>query len=515
MAAKVASFRMTGGLNVDVLPHLVPDNQWTGVSNIGFRNGIATGVRGYTLYGGAMAVAVPEHLVAMSAGESFLLGLAPSLVFAAGDPIAAVVNKVIEQVQPGLAIHVAATPAAWAGVAPQQLGQWTGGLINGVPFFNHPGYTPVDLRAGAPFLEFAGWAAAFGAIKAQAVRAYREFYVALGQHVGGISFDPDVVNWSARAAPTTAPAVWVPAAGNAAGNALLVGGGDVVDAAALGDTLMIYKRRSIWSMRYIGGNYIFDFQKVLDGVGALSQNCIVAVGRQHVFLTEDDVLAWTGAGSPSSLLDGKGRKLITGVINETNYRNAFLLHLPRQHEVWACFPTLSTHVGTAIVFDLQTGHVGRRQLTLTAHGTFLRERTAVGPGPYGQTILASRNGATLGLVPVDSGTVALNGGSLPAAVARFGMDFGKPTRSKTVRWVRPWITSADATPVSVTVSMGGSMRPDEAPTFSPSVAYITGTNDKADVFAQGRFLHLNMTVTNGTAFTVAGFDIGYEEGGEE
>jgi hypothetical protein len=513
---KIASFRMTGGLNADVLPALVPPESWTDLTNMTFRNGVATGVPGYAGYGGVMTVAKPEHLVAMNGGESFLLGLAPTLVFAAGDPQAAIVNKVIEQIQPGIAAHAAATPAAWAGVAPGQAGQWTGGVMNGVPYFNHPGYSPVDMRAGVPFAILPGWAAAFGAGNGtMALRDYREFYVALGLGAVGI-VDHDVVNWSARAAPTTTPAVWLPAAGNAAGNAFMPGGGDMVDACPLGDTLVVYKRRAIWTLRYVGGNYIFDAQRALQGVGALSQNCIVAVGRQHVFLTEDDVLQWTGAGSPSSLLDGKGRKLIAGVINEANSRNAFVLHLPRQHEIWACFPgSGQTYAGSVIVFDLQSGHVGKRTLLTTTHGTFVRERTAVGPGIYGQTFLAYNSGASSVLAQVDSGNLAVSGAALGSIAVRRGLDFGAPGRVKTVRWVRPWVTTPGGGAVGINCSAIGSQRPDESPAFPSATQYLTGTSDKVDLFAQGRFLSFSFQATSAGAWTLAGFDVGYELGAEE
>lgn len=515
MVAKVASFRMTGGLMADVLPHLVPPDTWTDVNNMTFRNGIGTAVQGYSGYGGVLTVAKPEHLVAMNGGESFLLGAAPSLVFAAGDPQAAIVNKVIEQIQPGIAAHAAVTPVAWAGVAPAQLGPWTGGLMNGVPFFNHPGYAPVDMRAGTPFTILPGWVAAFAGTGTMALRAYREFYIAMGLGTLGI-VDQDVVNWSARAAPTTTPAVWLPAAGNAAGNAFIPGGGDVVDGVPLGDTFVIYKRRAIWTLRYVGGNYIFDAQRTLEGVGALSQNCIVAVGRQHVFLTEDDVLSWTGAGSPSSLLDGKGRKLIAGVINEANSRNAFVLHLPRQHEIWACFPGAGqTYPGTAIVFDLQTGNVGKRTLLSTTHGTFLRERTAVGPGVYGQTMLAYNQGNSSVLAQVDSGNVAVTGGALAATAIRRGLDFGKPDLVKTVRWVRPWVTTPGGGAVGINCSVVGTMRPDQATAFPGSTQYVTGTSDKVDLFAQGRFLGFQFAATSAGAWTIEGFDVGYELNGAE
>jgi hypothetical protein len=516
MALKVASFSMTGGLTVDRQAQGVPPDTWTGATNIDFRDGIAHRAKGYATIGGACSVCAPLSLVAMNAGESYLLASAASYLFYAGNPYAGAPQK-IGRVVTSTATHFDESPVAWVA-APAYAGVYSSGLMNGVPYFSHPGYSPVDRRAGAPFAVIPDWAATFAAGQGPlALRNYLEFYFALGMVVGGTNSDPDIVNWSGRAAARTTPAVWTPAAGNAAGNTILAGGGDLVDAVPLGDTLMIYKRRSIWAARYIGGNYIFDFKRVVQGVGALGTNCVAAVGGQHYFLTEDDVMVWNGSGTPVSLLAGKVRKLIVGQSYSANYQTSFLIHMPRQDEIWACIPTAgASYPNRAIVINLVTGQCGVRTLVRITHGTYQREKTNVLSGLVGETVLAyhDSSAASAGLILQMDNADQVNGTDITSTILREKLDFSAPGLGKKVRWVRPWVEPTSGSP-PITVSVGGTMRPDTTVSYTGTGTYTPGTSDKVDVSADGRYLSFSFSAASGVGWSIPGFDVGYELGGAE
>lgn len=506
----VQSFRMTGGTNLDVLAALVPPDTWTGAVSTVFRDGLATRVNGYAGVGGVLTTALPRHLVAWNHGESFLLGAAPTLVFAAGDPQAAVVNSVIESIEPSTSTHAVQTPGAWVGVAPTDAGQWTGGIMNGVPYFNHPGYQPVDFRAGTPFATLPDWNATFPGQRCIALRHFREFYVALGLGTTGI-FDKDRVNWSARAAVTTTPAVWTPAAANAAGNAELSGGGDLVDALPLGNVLMLYKRRAIWTMRYVGGNYIFDFQTAVEGRGALSQNCVVAVGQNHVFLTDDDVLSWPGAGSPQSILTGKARRVLGQFSGATGWENSFLLYMPRQNEVWILSNDV-TYSPKVFVVDLGTGNIGRRTLTKITHGVWVRD-TPASIKTTGQMVLAFRDGAASAIAPVDGVSGTQMSVAITNSVTRDALDFGKPDLVKKVQWIRPHVDAVGGT--AMNVYCAGTLGPDDAISYGSAQVFTVGTTDKVDFLTSGRYIHIKFESTSGVTWVLPGFDVGYALAGQE
>ena len=519
MALKVASFPMTGGLCQDRMAVGVSPDVWTDGSNIDFREGLAHRAKGMTNIGGNCNICSPRHLLAWNGGENYLLGNAASELIYAGTPYAGAILK-IGRAQTSTATHADGTPAAWVA-GPAVVGQWTGGITRGSPYLSHPGYPPVHLYGGggALFITMPDWVATFGAgVGAIAMRHYLEFYVALGLRTGTPLYDPDVVNWSARGAGLVPPAAWNPLPTNAAGNAYLPGGGTLVDAAPLGQALMIYKQRSIWAMRYVGGNYIFDIKQVVGGIGALSQNCIAVVGNTHYILTQDDFMSWNGTGDPVSVIDGKVKTALLGQITDDNYANCFVTYLPRQREVWACYAGGGgTYPNRAVVLDLSTGYCGIRSFENLTHAAYQRELTATLTGKIGDTVFAYHDSAASPngrFGQVETADTQLGSGAVTTSLSREQLDLGAPAVKKKVRWLRPWVDTGGGSP-TVSCSVAATDTPDATPNFTSVKTFTPGTTDKIPVMADGRYISVRFTTAAGNGWTISGFDLGYELGGQE
>jgi hypothetical protein len=265
-------------------------------------------------------------------------------------------------------------------------------------------------------------------------------------------------------------------------------------------------------MRYVGGNYIFDFQTASEGRGALSQNCVVVVGGQHVFLSDDDVLSWSGAGSPVSLLTTKARQLLGGLSGVTGWENSYLLYMPRQNEIWICNTQSAIFSQAVLVVDLATGHIGYRSLSRVPHGVWVRD-THTTIKTTGQMVLAYNNGAASALAPAEQAVGTQMGDVIGNSVSRDGLDFGQPDKVKLVQWVRPHLdaTAGIAINVYVAVTQG----PEDAVSYGTPQVFTAGTTDKVHFLKSGRFIHLKFEGVSGLSWQLPGFDVGYVLGGQE
>lgn len=69
-------------------------------------------------------------------------------------------------------------------------------------------------------------------------------------------------------------------------------GGEVTGLAG-GEYLLIFQREQIWRGQYVGVPFIFQFDKVSQGVGCIAPNSIVSVGRTVYFIAQRGFMAFT------------------------------------------------------------------------------------------------------------------------------------------------------------------------------------------------------------------------------
>src|SRR3546814_18151609 len=74
---------------------------------------------------------------------------------------------------------------------------------------------------------------------------------------------------------------------------------EIIDGLSLRDSFIIYAKNEVWTMDYIGGNYLFRWRKIYDKVGILNQNCVVQVDGLHYVFDKDDIYLHDGASKKS------------------------------------------------------------------------------------------------------------------------------------------------------------------------------------------------------------------------
>lgn len=406
--------------------------------------------------------------------------------------------------------------------------RWTGGALNGVLVMNNgkdvPQYWGGNVASNLATLT--GWDANW---RCKALRPFKNYLVALNITKTSTNY-PHMVKWSAAADPGTVPASWNEADPTIdAGEVDLAETGDVlVDAAVLNDALMIYKERTCYAMRYIGGLSIFAFQRVAD-VGALARNCVVSTPLGHVVLGAGDLVLNTGQSS-QSVLTGRMRRWLFANMDSVYYARSFLAANPRRNEVWCCFPYVGDSTCTrALVWNWTDNTLSVRELPNVTAGDFglipagsaetwaSDSDTWLSDGSlWNQTEFNASDARLLvcnssQLLLADAGTSEY-GGALSAKLERIGLALDSPNVVKSVRAVYPRIEGPSG--ATLTIEVGATLDDEQGVTWSAPATYTIGSTRKADVFATGRFLALRIKSADNFAWRLKSIDLDVIERGE-
>jgi len=508
---QVASFRLDG-LVTDQPAFAVPPTKWTAVSQVNFRDGIAERRQGYAVSNSLTtpAACAPQFGLYVDVLGAASRSATRYLWYGGADYTTGNANIGPQTTTP---TDSDVTPAGWAGTAP---GRWTGGVLNNyVPVMNCQTEIPVYWNIAGPnwqVLPLSDPTGAAAAVTWTALRPYREFLIGMGLLVPASAYYSDKVYWSDAAPYNAPPTTWVAAATNQAGDAIIPGGGEVVDGAVLGEDFIIYKRRSCYRMRYVGGSYVMALSPLFSQFGALSQNCIAAgLGRHYVY-TGDDLIVHDGQ-SWQSMLNGKARRLIrdnfTTLGDNPNAVNSHIYYNEQEREVWIMGVTAgNTWPTRAVVVDTDSGEAGL--YTMPSCPTVF-----AGPLGFGTYFAYTGDGSASSgrFYRQDNGNTAA-GTNITATLTRQALDFGKPEQRKTIRWVRPHLHPTGAA-VTMGVEVGYADTPQASPTYTTSQNFVTGTTDKVNVLAaSGRFISFRFTTADSVAhWQMSGFDVGYTLGG--
>ena len=254
-----------------------------------------------------------------------------------------------------------------SGVTSTQDDNWIGDTLNGLPFIgcnlNDPMYWDGNILNN--LLTLPGWQAGYSA---KSFRAYKNFIVALDvTHAGG-SF-PNMVKWSESADSGSVPGSWDETDPTKNAGEVLIGdrAGRNVDCLPLGGDNIVYKEHSTYLMQFIGGQFIFSFREIFHTSGILTQNCVVEVENKHVVLTKQDIIMHDGR-TIQSIGDNRIKRYIFDQLNTASFENSYVVHYPKDYEVWFCVPYGSaTLPEEAVVWNYRHDKFGIRVLPGSPH----------------------------------------------------------------------------------------------------------------------------------------------------
>lgn len=496
---KLLRLRPTRGVAADPPANEVSEEFYTGARNVHFREGFASRVLGSRAAYGTIPVDVLHMLNARLATTNFWL-------FFGADEIHANETSNSDDVT-GAALTPVTQP--W---------QWSTTLLNGVPVVTN-GLDLPRYWAGAvvtPFADLPGWPA--GTV-CKSIVAFQFHLVALDIDGPAGHFE-DQVKWSDAAEPGAVPATWTPGADNEAGDAIIGDApGPNLCGVPLRGSLFIYKRSSVYSMDYIGGEDVFQFRQVFSNTGALTRHSVADLSDgRHFVVGDGDIYITDGVGRRSVAQD-RMRDFVFNQLDQDNYENLFCVYHRAKNEVWVCFPEQGSQYCTlAAVYDVAHDAFGVRVLPdVTCAAIGVVNDTSPSEAWVDQTYTwasASRlwnqpnyslavESLVIGYGDTAEQQDTQDAVELAATLSRYDLSFGEPERVKFVRRAHVRAKPGFGT---LYFRLGSRMTPTDAIAWSPEVALVE-PEQIVNTFAQGRYISAELRSEDSDVWSVSGIDL--------
>lgn len=243
---------------------------------------------------------------------------------------------------------------------------WNGGFFQGIPIFNNGFDVPQQADPNnltTPLIDLENWPAT---LRVEVLRPFGTFLIGLIRSSlsdPGI-FDRQTLVWSDTADPGTVPDNWDfddPA--SKAGVKTFSDKGDrLIDCLPLRNENIIYKEDSIHRMRFIGGTLVFAFSLLFDEIGILSQDCVVAFGNRHFFLSTNDMYVHNGI----EILPVATRRMKDTFFKELDpvfKDRTFVKHYDEAQQIWICYCTVgNSRCNRALIWNYEEDNFTIRDL---------------------------------------------------------------------------------------------------------------------------------------------------------
>lgn len=496
------------GYNSDLPAHSLPPGAITSFSNMHFNNGKLAKLLGYgNIYG--TPTVPPYHLQ-----HAYISDDDPWLVYAGLADVYSVYG--------GTHIKITRTLSAYGTTATNA---WTSNVLGGILLLNNgvdvPQFTTL-YNIGLQNLT--NWPTSW---TAQSVRTFREFILALNTTEGTNDY-PQVLRWSHPADPGSLPASWddTNPIYDAGKKPFSETSGTLIDSLPMGAINMVYKSDSAYTMQYVGGQFVFAFNKAFD-TGLMSRNAVTEIDGRHVVLTQDDIIIH-GGSDPQSIVHRKLRNEIFDSI-DSGYRGRCRIVADRnKRQLWVMLPTSGNGwLNTAYLWNWKDNTWGKQDLpniTAATVGAELSSTTVwdsdseswdIDNTPWNSALAAASQ-----LILASAANTKLyqgnfsnqfDGANFTATAQRVGLDFGT-NQIKFVRTLRPRFVGTTAG-TTITFGIGRSDDPEDAVEWTDKT-FIVGTDREMFPLVRGRYISWRLSVTADAVVALEALDFDIELDGE-
>jgi len=248
--------------------------------------------------------------------------------------------------------------------------RWNGGLFSGYLILNSGSGKPQTWRAVKKnaVADLPNWP---DGLVAGILKPFGYFLVAAHLEDSSGTYE-NRIRWSSSAAPGMLPSSWSLTDASVDSGQFDLNDdspGGIIDMVELRDWLIVYKRNSIWAMRYVGGGAIFATTQLFEGQGALSTNCVASFsykgGQFHCVLTGDDVIIHDGR-SVVKRLENRVAKRMRQEFNSALWQKAYVVNNAEKYENWIVYPVQdeSTYFDKAIIWNYNEDSVSFQYLPI-------------------------------------------------------------------------------------------------------------------------------------------------------
>ena len=409
--------------------------------------------------------------------------------------------------------------------------RWNGDVLSGVSILNNFTDPPQVWAASDESIKLTAlpnWNLNW---KAQSIRSYKQFLVALDVTKSGTRY-PTLVKWSHPADPGTYPSSWdeTDPTKDAGEYPLSETPGSVVDCLPLKDVNIIYKTDSVWGMQYIGGTYVFRFYKIFDDFGIANRDCAVEFSSgKHCVFTGTNLVVHDGQTS-LSVVSGKMRKLLRS-LDMPQIRSSYLVTNPLLKEVWLCYRATTdglTQANLALTWNWESGALSLRELpdlAFTANGRLDPPITGVVTwaninktwedviGEWGEAVTVPALIRLMGLsgqniLWVDSNITSNQTCWVERTHLGVQMESSAPpdlSRRKFISRIWPRITGKPGTVLHITLGWSDDVM--KGMTWLAPRQYVLGDHTSVDMILTGKMFGLRIEATNQPQWTFNGLDV--------
>lgn len=156
------------------------------------------------------------------------------------------------------------------------------------------------------------------------IASYRYYLVAGNFVENSTTYYPHLIRWSSSADPGAVPSEWEPSGSNDAGDVILGDSeGEIITSVLVRDSLWIVKEDAVYSLDWVGGQYIMQATKLTGMVGTRIYDGACKLGTGIALFGSNDIHFFDG-NSASSLVDQRVRKELFAGRNIIEWRNSKL-----------------------------------------------------------------------------------------------------------------------------------------------------------------------------------------------
>jgi hypothetical protein len=415
------------------------------------------------------------------------------------------------------------------------LNDWQTALLNNLPVFNNgsddPQYWPSPRAVTTMLLPLQNWVTG---TKCAVMKAFKAYLIAMDITTPAGVREPTKVKWSGAALPGALPTTWdiTDVTADAGEQSLSDTLDAIIDGLQLGDSFLLYKKRSTYRMSYVGGSKIFSIQSLFVDSGILARDCAVQVGNQHFVVTPEDIIMHNGS-EIKSLVDGNNRTWFFNQINQAYaYRVKCVVNYLKT-EVWICYPsTTSQNIDSAFIYNYRTNTWSKRQLP-SIYSMF-STTLDIGAAPTYNSFSTELIGSADRIIDYQSGGAATrrlfagipglskvcvfdsdntdtdNSVPMAAMVERTNLPLEPEELVKTVKRVWLRASSRNATPAPIQVYVGHAMRKTDSITWDGPFPFSILSDSYICCFSTGRYISVRFKTSVDTDWTLQGFDLEYD-----
>lgn len=232
--------------------------------------------------------------------------------------------------------------------------RWNGGFFHGWWVWTNGDSVPQQWNPYAPLSTMTDLEHWPSEIRIRFIRPYLNFLVGFSYTSLSAGFSKQTVIWSDQADPGILPTWDITDPTQKAGVYSLTADSDPIEGAAeLRGEMFIYKRSSVWVMRYVGGTFVMNFALRFSERGLLNSRCVVALEGTHFCVDRAGFYFHNGV-TITPVGEGVVWDTFSNQFSIDTLFSIFVEYEEAKNRVWIFYSTVnSVHADRVLIFDMR------------------------------------------------------------------------------------------------------------------------------------------------------------------